>query len=336
MRKLSNGADRLVDDMIDGYVAAYGDIVARAHVPRVVVRRRPKPAGRVGIAIGNGSGHEPIALGWVGHGMLDANAVGEVFAAPSPDLILDAIRAADRGAGVLLLVSRHAGDVIAAEMAVELARDEGREVEPLFMYDDVSSAPKGREEERRGTPGTTFVYKIVGARAEEGAGLAELAELGARVRDGTRTLGAALAPGVSPLTGRPMFALPEGEAYLGMGAHGEPGLRSVALTTAAELVAAMMPPILDDLPFASGDEVLVFVNGMGGTTMMELLVAYGSVARALAERGLTPYRPLVGEYVTTQEMAGISISICRSDAELRRLWSAPARVPFFHRPEETT
>ncbi|MBA2667634.1 MAG: dihydroxyacetone kinase subunit DhaK [Trueperaceae bacterium] len=329
-----NDPDRLVDDMIDGYVAAYGDLVSRGDHPRVVVRRRSKPRGRVGIAIGNGSGHEPIALGWIGAGMLDANAVGEVFAAPPPDLVLEAIRASDRGAGVLLLVSRHAGDVINAEMAVELARAEGLRVEPLLMYDDVSSAPKGREEDRRGAPGTTFVYKVVGARAEEGASLDELVALGSRVRDATRTLAAALAPGVSPLTGRPMFSLPEGEVFLGMGVHGEPGLRSVTSATADELVREMMPEILDDLPFERGDEVLVLVNGMGGTTLMELLVVHRSVAAVLEERGVVPYRPLVGSFVTTQEMAGFSISLCRLDDEIRRAWDAPVRAPFFHRPEE--
>jgi phosphoenolpyruvate---glycerone phosphotransferase subunit DhaK len=331
MSKLRNDPDRLVDDMLDGYVAAYGDLVARAHDPRVVVRATPKAEGKVGLVIGNGSGHEPIAVGWVGEGMLDANAVGEIFAAPPPDLIVEAIRAADRGAGVLLLVSRHAGDVINAEMAVSFARAEGLVVEPLFMYDDVSSAPKGRESERRGAPGTAFVYKLVGARAEEGAPLAELLALGERVRDATRTLAAALAPGISPLTGRPMFRLPEGQVYLGMGVHGEPGLRSVPLATADELVAEMMPAILDDLPFDRGDEVLTFVNGMGGTTLMELLVVQRALSAALAAADIRAHRPLVGTYVTTQEMAGFSISLCRADDEFRRLWDAPTRAPFFHR-----
>jgi len=331
MKKLMNDPDALVEHMLDGYVAAYGDIVARGPGPNVIVRREPKRAGKVGVVIGNGSGHEPIAVGWVGEGMLDANAVGEVFAAPPPYLILEAIRAADRGAGVLLLVSRHAGDVINAEMAVELAREEGVSVEPLLMYDDVSSAPKGREDERRGAPGTAFVYKVVGARAEEGADLAALLALGERVRDATRTLAAALAPGVSPLTGEPMFDLPDGEVYLGMGVHGEPGLRSVPFAEADALVAEMMPEILDDLPFEEGDEVLAFVNGMGGTTLMELLVVYRAVDAALEARGVRAYRPLVGSFVTTQEMAGFSISLCRADEEIKRLWDAPARVPFFHR-----
>jgi len=331
MKKLFNHPERIVDDMIDGYVAAYGDYVARSHHPRVVVRRTPKDVGKVGLVIGNGSGHEPIAAGWIGHGMLDANALGEVFAAPAPDVILEGIRAADRGGGVLLLVSQHAGDVINSEMAVELARAEGITVETLLMFDDISSAPKGRENERRGAPGTTFIYKIVGARAEEGGPLAELKTLGERVRDATRTLAAALAPGISPLTGQPMFTLPEGEIYLGMGVHGEPGLKSMPMTSAESVVCEMMEAILQDLPFTAGDEALAFVNGMGGTTLMELLTVYRTVDVVLRQTDITPYRPLVGEYVTTQEMAGISISLCRCDDDMKRLWSASVRVPFFHR-----
>ncbi|UCC74424.1 MAG: dihydroxyacetone kinase subunit DhaK [Gemmatimonadota bacterium] len=331
MRKLINRSEAIVDEMIDGYLAAYGDYVSRVEGRRVVTRAVPKESGKVGLVIGNGSGHEPIAVGWVGRGMLDANALGEVFAAPPPDLILEAIRAADRGAGVLLLISQHAGDVLNGEMAVELARAEGFEVEVLLMYDDISSAPKGSESERRGAPGTTFIYKIVGARAEEGADLTELKALGERVRDQTRTLSAAVAPGISPLTGEPMFSLPEGEIFLGMGVHGEPGFRRMKGATADEVVAAMMEGILDDLPFEAGDEVLAFVNGAGGTTLMELLIVYRAVAKILGARSLRAYKPLVGEYVTTQEMAGFSISLCRADEEMKRLWDAPVAVPFYHR-----
>jgi dihydroxyacetone kinase-like protein len=331
MKKLMNHPDRMVDDMIDGYVAAYGDYVKRSAHPRVMVRSSRKDRGKVGLAIGNGSGHEPIALGWLGQGMLDANAVGEVFAAPPADVILEAIRAADQGSGVLLLVSQHAGDVINAEMAVELATMEGLTVLPLLMYDDISSAPKGQEEERRGAPGTTFVYKVTGARAEEGASLEALKALGEKVRDNTRTLAAALAPGISPLTGRAMFTLPEDEIYLGMGVHGEPGLRSIRVKQADDLIREMMEALLKDLPFAANDEMLVFVNGMGGTTLMELLVVYRTVDAVLREGRMQPYKPLVGEYVTTQEMAGFSISLCRCNEEIKRLWDAPVCVPFFHR-----
>lgn len=330
MKKILN-PDSIVNDMIDGYVASYGDYVAKAANPRVVVRTKPKDKGKVGIVIGNGCGHEPIAMGWVGQGMLDANAVGDIFAAPPADLILEAIREADKGAGVLLLISRHAGDVINGEMAVELARMEGLEVEPLLMYDDISSAPKGKEEDRRGAAGTTFIYKIIGAKAEEGATLSELKALGERVRDNTRTLAAAVAPGISPIIGKPMFTLPEDEIYLGMGVHGEPGLKSIKMTNAKDIVTEMMTAILEDLPFQSGDEVLTFVNGMGSTTLMELLIIHKEVDAILQSNAIKVFKPLVGEYITTQEMAGFSISLCRVDGELKRLWDAPVSVPFFHR-----
>lgn len=331
MKKLMNHPDRMVADMIEGYTAAYGDYVAMAANPRVIIRRQPKEQNKVGLVIGNGCGHEPIAMGWVGHGMLDANAVGEIFAAPPPDLILDAIREADHGAGVLLLISRHSGDVINGEMALELAHLENLNVEALLMYDDISSAPKGREEDRRGAPGTTFIYKLVGALAEEGASLAELKTLGERVRDNTRTLAAAIAPGISPVTGKAMFSLPEDEIFLGMGVHGEPGLKSIKVKAADEIVVEMMEALLGDLPFKAGDEVLVFVNGMGSTTLMELFIVHRAVTKQLSEHRVSAYRPLVGEYITTQEMAGFSISLCRCDAEMKRLWDAPSSVPFFHR-----
>ncbi len=331
MTKIVNSPERIVDEMLDGYVAAYGDYVARAANPRVIVRATPKERGKVGMVIGNGSGHEPIAMGWVGHGMLDANAVGDVFTAPSPDVTLDGIRAADRGAGVLLLVSQHAGDVINAEIAVDLATEEGLVVEPLFMYDDIASAPKGQEDERRGGPGTMFVYKLVGARAEEGAALDELKALGERVRDATRTLSAAVKAGTSPISGQPTFELPENEIFLGMGVHGEAGFRRIGSAPADDIVDAMLEGILEDMPFGRGDEVLTFVNGAGGTTLMELLIIERRLAHVLEARGMRSHRPLVGEYVTTQEMAGFSISLCRAEAEFKRLWDAPARVPFFHR-----
>ncbi|MDX2006100.1 MAG: dihydroxyacetone kinase subunit DhaK [Meiothermus sp.] len=330
MKKLINSPDRIVDDMLEGYAAAYGDLIRYAPGSRVVLRREPKRGG-VGLVIGNGSGHEPIAMGWVGHGMLDANAVGDVFTAPGPELIVEALRAADPGGGCLLLISNHAGDVMNGELAVEMAREEGLKVEPLVMYDDISSAPRGREPERRGAPGTTFVYKIVGARAEEGAGLEELLRLGERVRDATRTLGVALYPGTSPLTGEPMFHLAEDEIFIGMGVHGEAGFRKQKVAPAAEVVRTMAEALLEDLPFGAGDEVLAFVNGAGGTTLGELLVAYRELDRVLAERGIRAHRPLVGSYITTQEMGGVSLSLCRATDEFKRLWDAPTRVPFFHR-----
>ncbi len=216
------------------------------------------------------------------------------------------------------------------EAAIELAQDEGIAAKALLMYDDISSAPKGEESERRGAPGTTFVYKIVGAAAEDGRGLESLMELGAQVRDNTRTLAAAVAPGISPLSGEPMFELPADEIYVGMGVHGEPGLSRRPIEPARDLVGAMMAPIIDDLPFQGGDEVIPLVNGSGGTTLMELLIIYREVAAVLSERGIKTFKPLIAELVTTQEAAGFSISLLRADDEMKRLWLAPCSAPYFH------
>ena len=331
MKKLINSPDTLVEDMLQGYAAAYSDYIRYEPDSRVVLRRQPKQAGYVGLVIGNGSGHEPIAMGWVGKGMLDANAVGDIFTAPPPEIIVRALQEADPGGGCLLLISNHAGDVMNTELALEMARDAGLRVEPLLMYDDISSASKGHEEERRGAAGTTFVYKIVGARAEEGAPLEELVRLGAAVRDATRSLSVALSPGISPVTGEPMFSLPEDEMFIGMGVHGEAGLRRQKIASAAEVVAMMADAIIEDLPFRAGDEVLVLVNGNGGTTLMELLVVYRELDRHLRARGIIPYRPLVGTYITTQEMGGVALALCRATPEFKRLWDERAHVPFFHR-----
>lgn len=330
MKKLINSTDRIVDDMLEGYAAAYNDLIRYQAGSRLVLRAQPKTHG-VGLVIGNGSGHEPIAMGWVGHGMLDANAVGDVFTAPGPELILEALKAANPGGGCLLLISNHAGDVMNGQLAVEMAQEEGLAVEALIMYDDISSAPKGREPERRGAPGTAFIYKIVGAKAEEGATLPELLALGEQVRDATRTLSVAVHPGVSPLTGQPMFHLPEDEIFIGMGVHGEAGFMKRKAGPVSEVVQTMAQAVLADLPFAAGDEVLAFVNGAGGTPLAELLIVYRELDLVLQQHGIHAYKPLIGSYVTTQEMAGMSISLCRATPEFKRLWDAPAKVPFFHR-----
>jgi dihydroxyacetone kinase-like protein len=329
MKKLINSPDHIVDDMLEGYAAAYGDLIRYQPGSRIVLRRERKKQG-VGLVIGNGSGHEPIAMGWVGKGMLDANVAGDIFTAPGPELIVAALKAADPGGGCLLLISNHAGDVMNGELAVELAREEGLKVEPLIMYDDISSAPKGQEPQRRGAPGTTFIYKIVGARAEEGVSLDELLPLGESVRDATRTLSVAVAAGTSPITGGLMFHLEPDEIFIGMGVHGEAGFKKQKIAPAAEVVRTMTEALLDDLPFRAG-EVLAFVNGAGGTTLAELLIVYRELDRVLAEYRIKAYKPLVGSYITTQEMGGMSIALCQATPEFKRLWDAPVRVPFFHR-----
>jgi len=330
MKKLFNSSETMVDDMIDGFVSAFPQVGRGNNDPRIVVRSAPKRRdNKVTLLIGNGSGHEPIAMGFVGEGLLDANVVGDVFAAPSADLILDGIAEVNGAAGSILLISQHAGDVINGRAATMMAEDQGLTVRPLLMYDDISSAPKGQEHDRRGAPGTMFIYKILGAAAEEGLPLDPLFALGEAVRDNTRTLAAAVSPGISPLTGAAMFTLPEDEIYLGMGVHGEPGIGRAKYGPVAGLVETMVEALLDDRPIASGKRAAVIVNGMGGTTMMELLTVYRETEKQLGTHGIATVAPMVGEFVTTQEMGGFSISLLTPTDEMLRLWAAPSDTPHF-------
>ncbi len=332
MKKMINNPDNIVDEMIDGYIAAFPNYVKRHEKnPRIVLRTIPKPKDKVSIMIGNGSGHEPIAIGWVGEGMLDANAVGEIFAAPSPALIQEAIEAIDSDAGVLLLISSHSGDLINSKSAVLNARMAGVNVDMLVMYDDISSAPKEERQNRRGGPGTTFIYKILGAYAEQGASLSELKHLGETIRDNTCTLGASLKSGISPLTGKEMFTLPENKIFIGMGVHGEPGLAELEMTTCDEIVTFMMEKLIADLPYQKNDQVLVMLNNMGSSTLMEQLIIYRKIDKLLKEAEITALPPLIGTFVTTQETVGFTISLCKVDQQMEKLWNAPFDVPFFNK-----
>ncbi|MBY4893569.1 dihydroxyacetone kinase subunit DhaK [Rhodobacteraceae bacterium N5(2021)] len=330
MKKLFNSKDRMPDDMIDGFVAAYPAIVVRGNHPRVVRRTHLRThQGKVALLIGNGCGHEPIAMGFVGEGLLDANVVGDVFAAPSPDVILEGLEEVTGDAGAILLISRHEGDVINGNTAAILAQDDGLNVQPLLMYDDISSAPKGQEDERRGAAGTMFIYKILGAAAEMGMPLDALMALGRDVRSAVRTLGVAVSPGVSPLTGKAMFTLPEDEVFIGMGVHGEPGVGRRKIGPVKDLVDFMISELLDDRSIAPGTPTVALINGAGGTTMMELLTIYRDVVSALADRGISLVSPMIGSFSTTQEMGGFSISLLTPTPEMLEFWRAPHGAPHF-------
>lgn len=331
MKKLFNSLDTMVDDMLDGFVSAYPQVKRGTLDPRIVVRdSNPKNADeKVTLLIGNGSGHEPIAMGFVGQGMLDANVVGDVFAAPSADLILDGITEVAGSAGTLLLISQHSGDMINGRAATMMAQDEGINVLHLPMYDDISAAPKERRQDRRGAPGTIFIYKILGAAAEQGMPLQELLALGEAVRDRIVTLAAAVSPGVSPLTGKPMFSLPDDEIFLGMGVHGEPGVGRVKVGPLNELVEMMVDKLLADRPIANGGRACVIVNGMGGTTLMEQYTIWFETRATLARRGITAIAPLIGSYVTTQEMGGFSISLMEPTDAWLDYWCAASDTPSF-------
>ena len=333
MKKVYNRTDTMVDDMLDGYISAFPHVKRSAYDKRIIVRNtHVKNADKkVTLVIGNGSGHEPIAMGFVGRGMLDANVVGDVFAAPSADLIVDGIKAVNGRAGTILLISQHSGDVINGRAGVMLAHEENIEVHYLLMYDDISSAPKHKAHNRRGAPGTLFIYKMLGQACEEGQDMQSLLKLGADIRDKTVTLSAALRSGISPLTGKPMFNLPEDEVFLGMGIHGEPGIGRLKICLAEKLVAEMMERLLADRPIADGGRVLVIVNGMGGTTQMELLTVWREVNLYLKNRNITALCPMIGSFVTTQEMGGFSISLLEPTDAMIRLWTADTDTPYFPR-----
>jgi dihydroxyacetone kinase-like protein len=320
-RRLLNDPADAVSEMIDGYVAAHRHVIRRDEHGNVV-RAQPKDNGKVALVIGNGSGHEPAMIGWVGPGLFDVNVPGPVFTAPGPGRLSQAIRAADRGAGVLLCVSHHAGDLLNAEMALERVRDVG--VEMAVLYDDISSAPKGREAERRGGAGLFFVWKIVGALAEAGGTLGECRAMAERVRDRTRTLSAAFGTVAHPLSGEPLADLDPDELVVGVGVHGESGTRELEGATAEQVARYMTTALIDDAGLARGDQVNVLVNNAGAMTLMELAVLYRSVDHVLGEHGIVPRRVWTGSYATTQDLAGFGISLCQVDDEMLRLYDAPA------------
>jgi len=331
MKKLFNSAETMVDDMLDGFVSAFPQIQRGIRDPRVIKRatHAKNPEEKVTLLIGNGSGHEPIAMGFVGQGVLDANVVGDVFAAPSADLILDGVIEMTGKAGSILLISQHSGDMINGRAATMMAEDLGLKTIALPMYDDISAAPPERKHDRRGAPGTMFIYKILGAAAEEGRKLDDLVALGKAVRERLVTLAAAVSPPVSPLTGQKMFTLPEDEIFLGMGVHGEPGSGRAKVGPVQGLVEQMVEKLLADRPMVRGSRVCVIINGMGGTTLMEQLTIWEETRKVLAGQGITAIAPMVGSYVTTQEMGGFSISFLEPDDEMLALWCAPSDTPYF-------
>ena len=331
MKKIINLKENIVNDMLNGYVKAHSDRV-KFFEPnkRLIIRKNPKNISKIPLLIGNGSGHEPIALGWIGEGLLDANVVGDIFSAPSGDLILEGIKLFKSHPGIVLLISNHAGDVMNGEMAIELAEDENINVKALIMYDDIASAPRGKENERRGGAGTTFIYKILGALSENGENLESLISMGKIVRDNTRTLSVAISPGVSPISGKKIFEIAEDEIFIGMGVHGESGYGRQKIDNSKKIVSTMLDKIFDDFSYSNGDILIPFVNGSGATTLMELLIIYNDLEEYLTKYNIKIYKPLVNEYITTQESAGFSISLLKSTEEMRNLWSQKTSAPYFH------
>ena len=324
MKKLINAPDAVVADALEGLAAAHPSLSVDVE-NRIVLRAQRSSPGKVGLVSGGGSGHEPLHAGFVGYGMLDAACPGEVFTSPVPDQMLAAARAVDSGAGVLQIVKNYTGDVLNFQMAAELAADEGIEVRSVLVNDDVAVEDSTYTAGRRGTGATVFVEKIAGALAEQGADLAAVAAAAEEVNARTRSFGIALGPAITPASGKPGFTLDETEIEIGVGIHGEPGRRRGTIAPAAQLVRTALDAINDDMPL-SGD-VLVMVNGMGGTPLIELYVAYGELHRQLAEKGVTIARNLVGNYITSLEMPGFSLTVCRLTDQFTQLWDAPVQTP---------
>jgi phosphoenolpyruvate---glycerone phosphotransferase subunit DhaK len=327
MKKLINAPDAVVREALEGMEAAHGDRIRVSYDPAFVVRADAPLSGKVGIVSGGGSGHEPMHGGFVGRGMLDAACPGEVFTSPTPDQMLEATKAVNGGAGVLHIVKNYTGDVMNFEMAADLGQTEGIEVQSVVTNDDVAVEDSLYTAGRRGVGITVVAEKICGAAADEGKSLAEVADICRRVNGQGRSMGMALTACITPASGEPSFDLPDNEMEIGIGIHGEPGRYREPLGPASQIVERLATAVVEDLPYQSGDRVLAFVNGMGGTPLIELYIVYRELNRFLQERGITIERQLIGNYITSLEMAGCSITLLKLDDELTRLWDAPVDTP---------
>jgi phosphoenolpyruvate---glycerone phosphotransferase subunit DhaK len=326
MKKFLNDPSDLVTESLAGLAAAHGDLLRYDAEQRIVVRRDAPISGKVALISGGGSGHEPLHGGFVGRGMLDAACPGEVFTSPVPDQVLAATKAVDGGAGAVHIVKNYTGDVMNFKLAAEDAADEGIDVESVLIDDDVAVQDSLYTAGRRGVGATVLVEKIAGAAAERGDDVQSVAGLARRINDRARSFGVALSSCTPPAAGKPMFDLPDGEIELGIGIHGEPGRRREPTRTAREIAEVMVEAVVSDLEPKTGADVLLFVNGMGGTPQLELYLLYAEIERLLRDRGLQPARNLVGSYITSLEMAGASLTLLELDDELVSLWDAPVHT----------
>ncbi|WP_181703568.1 dihydroxyacetone kinase subunit DhaK [Chthonobacter albigriseus] len=329
MKKILNKAENFVPEMLDGLLKAHPDQLAHAGELHAIVRADAPVQGKVALATGGGSGHLPVFLGYVGKGLLDGCAVGDVFSSPSAEQMLAVTRRISGGKGVVYIYGNYGGDVMNFDMAAEMAEMDDIPVRTVLVRDDVASAPPAEWERRRGVAGMVFAFKVAGALAEKGGSLDEVAAIAEKTLANLRTMGVALSPCTVPLAGRPTFTIGDNEMEIGMGIHGEPGMKRETLQTADEIATRMLTAILDDLKPAAGDRVAVMVNGLGATPPEELYILYRTVHDLLAERNIRVHRAYVGEYATSMEMAGASFTILRLDDELADLLDAPARSPFF-------
>jgi dihydroxyacetone kinase-like protein len=327
MRKFLNNPSDVVKESLAGLAAAHPDLLRYDRAAQIIVRKGAPKKGKVALISGGGSGHEPMHGGFVGFGMLDAACPGEVFTSPVPGQMLAATKAVDGGAGVVHIVKNYTGDVLNFKLAAEDAADEGIKVTSVIIDDDVAVQDSLYTAGRRGVGATVLAEKIAGAAAEEGADLAKVTDTVKRINDRSRSFGVALSSCVPPASGKAIFDLPEGQIELGIGIHGEPGRRRAQLGSASEVVDVIVEAVISDLKPKRGAKVLAFVNGMGGTPLLELYLIYGEVDEKLRKAGVEPVRNLVGSYITSLEMAGASLTVLELDDELIRLWDAPVHTP---------
>lgn len=322
MQRILNDPDQIVDEMLNGFLKAHCDIVERTEHPRVVKAKRI-PSGKAGVVTGGGSGHKPAFIGYVGENLCDVAAVGEICSSPTAAAFLEAFKAADQGCGVACLYGNYSGDNMNVKMAVKMAKKLGITVKTVVANDDVASAPKDQREKRRGVAGEVLMWKAGGAKAALGGSLDEVIAAAQKAIDNTRSVGIGLLPCTLPAVGHPNFEIKEGTMEVGIGHHGEPGIKVCELGTAAQMAEQMTEIVLPDYPFVSGDEVVVLVSGLGATPVMELYVLYDEIEKILSAKGIHTYKSYVGNYFTSLDMMGATLTVMKLDEELKELIDMP-------------
>lgn len=323
MQRILNNPDDIVDEMLKGFLKVHADIVEATDNGRVV-KARNIPADKVGVVTGGGSGHKPAFIGYIGENMCDAVAVGEICSSPTAAAFLDAFKAADQGKGVACLYGNYSGDNMNVKMAVKMAKKQGIEVKTVVANDDAASAPRDQREKRRGVAGEILMWKVGGAKAAMGGSLDEVIEAARKAIDNTRSVGIGLTPCTLPAVGHPNFEIKDGTMEVGIGHHGEPGIEVCELETAAQMAKRMVDVVIPDYPFQSGDEVVVLVSGLGATPVMELYVLYDKIDRLLADQGIKTHKAYVGNYFTSLDMMGATLTVMKLDEELKELIDMPA------------
>ncbi len=319
MQRIINDPDYVVEDMLKGFVKNHQDIVAATENSRVIKYKEAPVKGKVGIVTGGGSGHKPAFIGYLGKNMVDAVAVGEIFSSPTAKAFLDAFKEADDGKGVACLYGNYAGDNMNVKMAMQMAEMEGIEVKTVVANDDVASAPKDESHKRRGVAGEILMWKVGGAKAAKGGSLDEVIAAAQKAIDHTKSVGIGITPCTIPSVGKPNFEIKEGTMEVGIGHHGEPGIKVCDLATADEMAEIMLDIIIPDMPFTEGDDVVVLLSGLGATPVMEQYIVYNKVEAILSEKGIKVYRSYVGNYFTSLEMMGITLTLMKLDDELKAL-----------------